>query len=438
MEQRDSIMQFRIKNNLNIFLRMIFKERTKSVPITKQMVWEAYKLVRKNKGGPGIDNQTLEDLEENKSKELYKLWNRLSSGSYFPTNIKRVEIPKGDGKIRPLGIPTVCDRIAQQVIKTHLEPRLEAEFMNSSYGYRPKKSAHQAVREVRKQVRKTAWVIDLDIKEFFENVEHKLLYLSLEKHVKEGWIKMYLKRWLEAPIQMKDGTLKYPNGKGTPQGGVISPLLSNLYLHYVIDKWMAINFPNIKLVRYADDMIVHCQTELQAKEWRGVIKERFKSCGLEVHPEKTKIVYCKKEGRNLQGNQVQFDFLGFSFRPMTMRLKKGGHFLQYDCMMSRKAKKRILSDLRTMQLHRKTNSNLQDLANRLNPKIRGWINYYGKIKMKSLKPVFYYLHHRLLKWAMKRYKRFKGSRVLAVNWLRKMTTAFPNLFYHWNLGYQLT
>ena len=417
---------------------MIFKERTKSIPITKQLVWEAYKLVKKNKGGAGIDNQTLDELEENKSKVLYKVWNRLSSGSYFPPHVKRVGIPKGNGKVRPLGIPTVCDRIAQQVIKTYLEPRLEAEFMETSYGYRPKKSAHEAVKEVQKNVRKYSWVIDLDIQDFFENVEHKLLYLSLEKHVDEGWIKMYIKRWLEAPIQLQESTLKYPNGKGTPQGGVISPLLSNLYLHYVIDKWMAINFPKIKMERYADDMIVHCETEIQAKQLLGEIKKRFSMCGLTVHPEKTKIVYCKKAGRNLQRNQVQFDFLGFSFRPIMMKLRKGGHFLQYDCKMSRKSKKRILSDLREMQLHRKTNSNLQDLANRLNPKIRGWLNYYGKIKRDSLKPVFYYLHHRLIKWILKKYKRFKGSQILAVKWLRKMTIAFPNLFYHWSLGYQLT
>jgi len=417
---------------------MIFKERTKSIPITKQMVWEAYKQVRKNKGGPGVDEQTLTDLEINKSKELYKLWNRLSSGSYFASQIKRVEIPKSDGKIRPLGIPTVCDRIAQQVIKTYLEPRFEKEFMDFSYGYRPGKNAHQAVSEVQKQVRKRAWVIDIDVREFFENVDHNLLFMAIEKHVEEKWVKMYIKRWLAAPIILKDGTLKHPNGKGTPQGGVISPLLSNLYLHYVIDKWLTINYPEIKMVRYADDMIVHCKTELQAKEMLQVIKERFKSCGLELHPDKTKIVYCKKDGRNLQTNQVQFDFLGFSFRPMTMKLKKGGHFLQYDCIMSRKSKKRILQELRDMKLHRMTNINLQDLATRLNPKIRGWVNYYGKIKMKSLKPVFYYLHNRILKWSLKRYKRFKGSRVLAVRWLRKMTAAFPNLFYNWSLGYNLT
>ena len=213
---------------------MIFKEQTKSVPITRMMVWEAYKKVRSNKGSAGIDSITLDEFEKVRSKELYKIWNRLASGSYFPLNVKRVEIPKGGGKTRPLGIPTVSDRIAQQVIKAYIEPRLEAEFMNSSYGYRPNKSAHQAVKEVQKNVRKYSWVIDLDIQEFFENVNHELLYKAMQVHISESWVEMYIKRWLEAPIQLADDTLKYPNGKGTPQGGVISPLLSNLYLHYGI------------------------------------------------------------------------------------------------------------------------------------------------------------------------------------------------------------
>ena len=217
---------------------MIFKEETKSIPITKLMVWEAYKLVKKNKGSAGVDLQTLTEFNKIRSSELYKIWNRLSSGSYFPNKVKRVEIEKEGGKLRPLGIPTVSDRIAQQVVKTYLEPRLDSEFLDNSYGYRPKRSAHQAVEEVRNNVRKLSWVIDLDIQEFFENVNHELLYKALDVHVSERWIKMYIKRWLEVSIQLKDGSLKHPNGKGTPQGGVISPLLSNLFLHYCIDKWM--------------------------------------------------------------------------------------------------------------------------------------------------------------------------------------------------------
>jgi len=341
---------------------MIFKEETKSIPITKQMVWDAYKLVKKNKGSAGIDSQTLFEFEKNRVKELYKIWNRLASGSYFPNAVKRVEIEKDGGKLRPLGIPTIRDRIAQQVIKGYIEPRLEAEFLENSYGYRPNKSAHQAVKEVQSNVRKYSWVIDLDIQEFFENVNHKLLYKALDVHVSEKWVLMYIKRWLEAPVQLEDNTLKYPKGKGTPQGGVISPLLSNLFLHYCIDKWLLLHFPNVKMVRYADDMIVHCSTGEQAKYMLDKITKRLADCGLKVHPEKTKVVYCKKEGRHLKGLPVQFDFLGFSFLPMVTRLRKGGVFIQYDCKMSRKSKKRIIKELREMELHRKTQSNIQDLA----------------------------------------------------------------------------
>ena len=417
---------------------MIFKEQTKSVPITKMMVWEAYKLVKSNKGSGGIDLQTLEAFEKNRSKELYKLWNRLASGSYFPQNVKRVFISKGGGKLRPLGIPTVSDRIAQQVIKTYIEPRFEARFMNNSYGYRPNKSALQAVKEVQNNVQKYSWAIDLDIQEFFDNVNHELLFKALRLDVSEPWVQMYIKRWLESPIQLEDGTLSYPRGKGTPQGGVISPLLSNLFLHYCIDKWLARHFPEIKMVRYADDMVIHCSTYHQANHLLDEVKSRFEQCGLRVHPEKTTIVYCKKQGRKEKGFPVQFDFLGFSFQPMMTKLRKGGYFLQYGCKMSRKSKKRILKDLRQLNIHRKTRSNLQDLAILLNPKIRGWINYYGKIKRNALKPVFYYLHHRIIKWILNRYKRFKGSRVLAVKWLRRITRDYPNMFYHWALGYQLT
>ena len=212
---------------------MIFKEETRSVPITRKMVWEAYKLVKKNKGSAGTDLQTLDEFEKVRSKALYKIWNRLSSGSYFPSKIKRVEIPKDGGKFRPLGIPTVSDRIAQQVVKRYIEPRLDAEFMNNSYGYRPNKSAHQAVKEVQNNVRKYSWVIDLDVQEFFENVNHELLFKALVVHVSEKWVLMYIKRWLEAPIQLKDGSLVYPEGKGTPQGGVISPLLS-IYFYTIV------------------------------------------------------------------------------------------------------------------------------------------------------------------------------------------------------------
>ncbi len=276
---------------------MIFKEQTKSIPITKVMVWEAYKKVKSNKGSGGVDQQTLENFHEVRSKELYKIWNRLTSGSYFPPGVRRVEIPKPGGKKRPLGIPTVSDRVAQQVVKTYLEPRLEVEFVENSYGYRPNKSALSAVRKVQEHVRNYSWVIDLDIKEFFENVNHKLLFKALQKHVSEKWILMYIQRWLEAPVQLPDGKLLLRSGKGTPQGGVISPLLSNLFMHYCVDKWLKIHYPRVNMVRYADDLIVHCRTYQEATRLLAVIKQRLTECCLTAHPEKTKIVYCKKSGR---------------------------------------------------------------------------------------------------------------------------------------------
>lgn len=417
---------------------MIFKEKAKSIPITKMMVWDAYRKVKKNKGSAGVDKQTLENFDKVRSKELYKIWNRLSSGSYFPCNVKRVEIPKQDGKKRPLGIPTVCDRIAQQVVKTYIEPRMEAIFVDNSYGYRPKKSAHLAIHEVQKNVRKYSWVIDLDIQGFFDHVDHELLFKALKVHISEKWVLMYIRRWLEATIELKDGTLLHSEGKGTPQGGVISPILSNLFLHYCMDVWIKIYHPEAVMVRYADDMVIHCRREVEAIELLAHIKKRLSKCGLTAHPKKTKIVYCKKSGRHQKGYPVQFDFLGFSFRPIMMKLRKGGSFLQFDCIMSRKSKKRILKDMRDMNFHKRTQINLEDIAQMLNPKIRGWINYYGKINRRSLKPVFYYLHHRIIKWILNKYKRFKGSRVRAIKWLRRITCDYPNLFYHWALGYKLT
>ena len=437
VEQRASIVQFRIKNNLNL-LRMIFKEQTKTIPISKMMVWEAYKKVKSNKGSAGVDQQTLEDFDKIRSKELYKIWNRLTSGSYFPPVIKRVEIRKEGGKTRPLGIPTVRDRIAQQVVKAFLEPRLEAEFLECSYGYRPNKSALSAVRKVQKYVRIYSWAIDMDIKEFFDNVNHELLFKALNLHLREKWVLLYIRRWLEAPVQLPDGTQLPTTGKGTPQGGVISPLLANLFMHYCVDKWLKIHYPLVKMVRYADDLVVHCHTRQEATRLLKSMKQRLSDCGLMAHPEKTKLVYCKKSGRNLKGFPVQFDFLGFSFRPIRMKLKKGGSFLQFDCIMSGKSKVRITRELRKMNFHNMTQRTIQDLAILLNPKIRGWLNYYGKINRRCMQPVFYYLHHRMIKWILNKYKRFKRSKVKAVHWLRQVCQSYPNLFYHWVLGYQLT
>ncbi len=416
---------------------MIFNEETRSIPITKEMVWAAYKKIRQNGEGAGVDGLSLSNFEKVRNKELYKIWNRLSSGSYFPPMIKRVHILKETGQYRPLGIPTVSDRIAQQVIKTYLEPRLEREFLECSFGYRPKRSAQGAIEKVRRNVRKYPWVIDLDIEQFFEHVNHELLFKALSRHVRERWVLMYIGRWLNSSIKLEDGQIKGSRGQGTPQGGVISPLLSNLYLHYSIDKWLECHHPRVEMVRYADDLIIHCSSKAESQTILSNLKERLLQCGLRAHPEKTKIIYCKKSGRgNVENYGVQFDFLGFSFQPMRVSLKRGGSFLQFDCKMSRKSKKRILQSLRKLAFHRKSQIGIADIARLLNPKIRGWANYYGKVSIRSLSPVFYQLHHRIIKWVLNKYKRFKGSKHKAVKWLRSILKIEPNLFYHWQLGYK--
>jgi group II intron reverse transcriptase/maturase len=224
----------------------------KSLPITKQMVWKAYKLVRTKGKTAGVDGQSLDGFAEDLENNLYRLWNRMASGSYFPPPVRRVEIPKANGGFRPLGIPTVADRIAQMVVKEYLEPELDAVFDPDSYGYRPKKSAHQAIEAARKRCWQYNWVVDLDIKGFFDTIDHELLMRAVRRHTKTGWVILYIERWLTAPVEMPDGSLQ-ERAAGTPQGGVVSPMLANLFLHDAFDNWMRRTFPHNPFERYADD-----------------------------------------------------------------------------------------------------------------------------------------------------------------------------------------
>ena len=318
-----------------------------------------------------------------------------------------------------------------------LEPRLERVFHTSSYGYRPKKSAHQAIAKVRTNVRSNAWVIDLDIAAFFDNVDHAKLLLALDKHVEEKWIKMYIKRWLEAPIIKASGEVEEKQGKGTPQGGVISPLLANLYLHYTLDKWIEIQYSDLDFVRYADDIIIHCNTEKQAKELLKAVEKRLAVCRLKVAPQKTSIVYCRDYRRKEKGHKTKFDFLGFSFRPMSKKFKKGRMFLGYDCEVSKKSYSRIVKALRDMKIHRWSEGTLQDIAKELNPKLRGWIGYYDKFQYRALTKVFHRHHMRLIKWAVNKFKRLKGSWYRGLLYIKEVYRDYPSLFYHWHIGYHL-
>ena len=347
-----------------------------------------------------------------------------------------MEIPKKDGKVRKLGIPTVSDRIGQMVVKMYLEPRLEKEFSQNSFGYRPKKSAHQALEQVRKNCWKTDWVIDLDIKGFFDNINHDKLMLAVERHVPERWVRLYIARWLACPVMTKTGKLLVKQGKGTPQGGVISPLLANLFLHYGFDRWLEQNDRTVNYTRYADDVIVNCKSQKHAELTLVAIRNRMAQIGLELHPKKTKIVYCKDYRRKGNYHNVKFDFLGYSFQPRTSKSKKrSGLFLGFDCSISISSRKRIAAKLAELKVHRMTSNSIVGIAKILNPMIRGWINYYGKFRKSMLHGIFKLLNNRLVKWARKRYKRYKTSIKRAYKWFFRIQEQFPNLFYHWKMGY---
>jgi RNA-directed DNA polymerase len=412
----------------------LFETKSKPIPITKTMVREAYRKVKANRGSAGVDAISLKEFDENLLKNLYKIWNRMASGSYFPMPVKEVIIPKSNGGERKLGIPSISDRIAQEVVKTYLEPRFEAEFLPQSYGYRPQKSAHQALENVRENVRQYAWVIDMDIKSFFDEVNHELLMKAIEKHVPEKWVKMYIQRWLEAPVQTKNG-LVHKQGQGTPQGGVISPLLANLFLHYVLDKWIEKTFPTVKFVRYADDVVVHCISEQQSYYVLEGIKRRLKACQLRLSEEKTKITYCQDYRREKRKNYPKkFDFLGYTFKPMSKKSNRNtGVFLGFDCEMSMKSRTRIIEQWKALDFQRSSTINLQDIATMLNTKTKGIINYFGKYNIRTLEKLFRTLDFRIAKWVKNKFKKLRSYQK-AFDWLRDIKSSYPNLFVHWSIS----
>lgn len=405
---------------------------TKYVPVTQTIVQQAFKQVKKNRGSAGIDKESISDFELKLEDNLYKIWNRMASGSYFPPAVKEVEIPKGEGKMRKLGIPTVGDRVAQTVVKEYIEPRFEAIFSPSSYGYRPNRNCHQALAQVRQNCWKTDWVIDLDIKGFFDNIDHELLMLSIEKHVPEKWVKMYIRRWLEMPIVTAKGETKHREGKGTSQGGVISPLLANVFLHYVFDKWMNINYPDIKFARYADDVIVHCPTKEIAEKVLKAIKERMQQCKLELHPDKTKIVYCKDTHRKGDEDNIQFNFLGYSFQPRESKSRRG-IFISFDCAISKAKQVKILDAIRTLRLQRASNATIKEIAGVLNPKIQGWLNYFGKYRKSNMRVVFCCLNERLVHWVHNKYRSLNWCQ--SYEWIRRQIKLTPTMFVHWKAGF---
>lgn len=395
---------------------------------------EAFKLIKANAGAAGVDRQSLADFEEDLKNNLYKLWNRLSSGSYFPPPVKAVTIPKKSGGERILGVPTVADRIAQMVVKLTFEPQVEPYFLSDSYGYRPKKSALDAVGITRERCWQYDWLLEYDIRGLFDNLDHTLLMKAVKKHTDNKWIILYIERWLKTPMQLSDGSLQ-ENTKGVMQGGVISPVLSNLFLHYVFDVWMKKKHPNIPWCRYADDGLAHCKTEQQAQKLLAELKQRFEECGLELHPGKTKIVYCKDGRRKEEYSKIEFDFLGYTFRRRLVKNSKcNSMFISFTPAVSKSALKSMRAETRKLNLRNRTDLNLTDIAIMCNPILRGWINYYGRYCRSGLYPALKHFNGTLVSWAMRKYKRFRDRKTRASNFIERIFENNKHLFAHWRIG----
>lgn len=407
-------------------------QETKPYSISKRAVITAYEKVKANKGTYGVDEQSIEDFEKKLNNNLYKIWNRMSSGSYFPKPVKAVAIPKKNGGTRILGIPTVEDRIAQMVVKLYFEPSVEPIFYEDSYGYRPNKSAIQAIEVTRTRCWRKDWVLEFDIKGLFDNIRHDYLMEMVKRHTKEEWILLYIQRWLVAPFQMEDGTI-VPRESGTPQGGVISPVLANLFLHYVFDDFMVKEFPSIPWARYADDGIAHCVSLKQAKYLKRRLQERFATYEVELNSEKTRIVYCKDDDRKGNHEHTSFDFLGYTFRPRVAKNKYGKFFVSFLPAMGEKAKKAIRKEVRSWKIQFKTDKDLSDIANMFNSKIQGWINYYTHFYKSEIYSILRYINSKLVYWVKRKYKK-RNSRKRAEHWLGEIAKRERNLFAHWKFG----
>lgn len=397
--------------------------------ISKRLVWEAYRRVKSNRGAAGVDRQSIKDFDRDRDRNLYRIWNRMSSGSYFPPPVKAVPIAKKSGGVRMLGVPTVSDRIAQTTVTLALEPVLEPVFHEDSYGYRRGKSAHDALAVTRKRCWRYDWVLEYDIRGLFDNIDHTLMLKALLHHCSEPWIVHHVKRWLTAPMQESDGTLTQRR-VGTPQGGPLSPVLSNLFLHYALDNWLATHHSGVPFCRYADDGVLHCRSQAEATRLHEQLDARLADCGLQLHPEKTRIVYCS--GRRGAHENVKFDFLGYTFQPRAAKNRSGRLFVSFLPAMSRAAMKSIRQTIRGWRLHRKSESSLESLAKLMAPSVRGWMNYYCRFYGSMFQVIARHLDRVLIRWAMRKYKRLRAKRRRACAWLEDIRQRHPGLFVHWS------
>lgn len=407
---------------------------TKPFDIPKQLFVEAFKHVKANAGASGVDRQSLEEFEQNWQDNMYKLWNRMSSGSYVPPPVKAVPIPKKSGGTRLLGVPTVADRIAQQVVRLVFEPQVEISFLPDSYGYRPRKSALDAIEITRRRCWRYDWVLEYDIKGLFDNIPHDLLMKAVRKHTECRWVILYIERWLKAPMQASNGD-KVARDRGTPQGGVISPVLSNLFLHYAFDLWMQRQHPGKPWCRYADDGLVHCETQEQAEQILQGLRVRFEECGLELHPEKTRIVYCKDGKRKGKYQETSFDFLGYTFRCRRAKSGKEGRiFPNFTPAVSQASLKAMRQKTRALNWRNRTELSLEEIAKAYNPVLQGWSNYYGAYYRSAIYPVWRHFNKTLVAWAMKKYKWLRGKKTKAGQLIERIARKEPELFVHWRQG----
>ena len=398
--------------------------------IPKQLVWEAYKQVKRNKGAAGVDGVSVEEFEADLKNNLYRIWNRMSSGTYFPPPVKAVEIPKQHGTgTRTLGVPTVADRIAQTVVALALEARTESIFHTDSYGYRPGKSPLDAVRTCRERYWKKNWVVDLDIQKFFDSIDHDLMVKSVKANTDQKWVVLYVERWLKAPLRLADGTLQVRD-RGTPQGSAVSPVLANLVLHYAMDSWLVREVPNVECERFADDAVVHCATERQARQVREALAARLDSVGLRLHPDKTKIVYCRDGRRRGSYEHTSFTFLGYAFRARKAMDGKGNPFTGFLPAISPEALKAKGLEIRRWRIHMRTGSDLHDLAEWINPIVRGWMQYYGRFNRTQLHPLLQRINTYLMRWARTKYRRLKALK-RSRQWWAGLVERTPSLFAHW-------
>jgi RNA-directed DNA polymerase len=404
----------------------------KPFAISKWLVWEAWRRVKANKGAAGVDEESIQAFEANLKANLYKVWNRMSSGSYIPPPVRAVEIPKKSGGSRMLGVPTVADRVAQTVAYLYLEPEVEPVFHPDSYGYRPNRSAHDALRVCRQRCWRYDWVLDLDLKSFFDSLSHSLVLKAVAHHTDLRWILLYVERWLKAPLQLGDGTLKQRD-RGSPQGSAISPVLANLFLHYALDLWVGREFPAVPFERYADDVILHCRTKAQAQIVLDAIIEQLAQVGLELNLDKTRIVYCKDANRDGSHEHEQFTFLGYTFRPRRAR-GRGELFVNFLPAVSDDAAKEIRGTIKRLRLHLWSAKALDDLAREINSTVRGWINYYGLFYRSELIPSLSLINEYLVRWAMRKYKRLRRRPRRARRLLATVAARQPTLFVHWEAG----